>query len=203
MKTLSAAAEDFRGNDRDGNRIQDFWTADVSGLYGIEPRRTLDFRWERRHPRMPGVIGIEMLSLELAGPKAGRTYALPGDDIRASYAMESPSRGEGARAVALAGRVSVDDLDGRETRVTLDLRARMERIDAPGVEFDESVRGTFTLLKGAGAQEQARQHLGVDPVAEVVRVVHAVARQVEVPLVPVELRPDGRQVRELHARPAE
>jgi len=78
----------------------------------------------------------------------------------------------------------------------------LERIDAPGVEFDESVQGTFTLLQGVGAQEQARQHLGVDPVAEVVRVVHAVAGQVEVPLVPVELGPDGRQVGELHARPA-
>lgn len=169
MKTLSAAEEDFRGNDREGNRIQDFWTADVDSLYGTEPRRTLDFRWERRHPGMPGVIGIEKLSLELAGPKAGRTYALPGDGIQASYAMESPARGEGARAVALSGRVRIDDLNGRETRVTLDLRARMERIDSPGVEFDESVRGTFTLLKGVGTQEQARQHLGGDPMAEAPR----------------------------------
>jgi hypothetical protein len=33
LKTLASAEADFRGNDRDGNRIQDFWTGDVSGLF--------------------------------------------------------------------------------------------------------------------------------------------------------------------------
>ncbi len=32
--TLSSADVDFRGGDQSGNRIQDFWTADVAGLYG-------------------------------------------------------------------------------------------------------------------------------------------------------------------------
>ena len=35
LKTLSSAEADFRANDRDGNRIHDFWTADVAGLYCI------------------------------------------------------------------------------------------------------------------------------------------------------------------------
>ncbi len=32
LKILALAQADFRGNDRDGNRIQDFWTGDVAGL---------------------------------------------------------------------------------------------------------------------------------------------------------------------------
>lgn len=33
LKMLASAEADFRANDRDGNRVHDFWTADVSGLY--------------------------------------------------------------------------------------------------------------------------------------------------------------------------
>jgi prepilin-type N-terminal cleavage/methylation domain-containing protein len=33
LKTLTAAEADFRSNDRDGNHVNDFWTADVKGLY--------------------------------------------------------------------------------------------------------------------------------------------------------------------------
>jgi prepilin-type N-terminal cleavage/methylation domain-containing protein len=37
LKTLASGEADFRGNDRDGNKIQDFWTRDVAGLYGVVP----------------------------------------------------------------------------------------------------------------------------------------------------------------------
>ncbi|HZE99657.1 MAG TPA: prepilin-type N-terminal cleavage/methylation domain-containing protein [Planctomycetota bacterium] len=33
LKTLTSAEADFRANDRDWNHINDFWTADVKGLY--------------------------------------------------------------------------------------------------------------------------------------------------------------------------
>ena len=33
LKTLAAAEANFRANDRDGNKVQDFWTGDVSGLW--------------------------------------------------------------------------------------------------------------------------------------------------------------------------
>lgn len=36
LKSLASAEADFRANDRDGNRVTDFWTADVSGLYALE-----------------------------------------------------------------------------------------------------------------------------------------------------------------------
>lgn len=35
LKTFAAAQADFRSNDRDNNRVNDFWVADVSGLYRI------------------------------------------------------------------------------------------------------------------------------------------------------------------------
>jgi prepilin-type N-terminal cleavage/methylation domain-containing protein len=33
LKTLTSAQADFRSNDRDGNHVNDFWTANVAGLY--------------------------------------------------------------------------------------------------------------------------------------------------------------------------
>lgn len=35
LKTLATAEADFRANDRDGNRVADFWTGDVAGLWSI------------------------------------------------------------------------------------------------------------------------------------------------------------------------
>jgi prepilin-type N-terminal cleavage/methylation domain-containing protein len=35
LKTITTAEADFRSNDRDGNRVNDFWTADVWALYGL------------------------------------------------------------------------------------------------------------------------------------------------------------------------
>ncbi len=35
IKTVAVANYDFRGNDRDGNGISDFWTGDVSGLFSM------------------------------------------------------------------------------------------------------------------------------------------------------------------------
>lgn len=37
LKTLATAQADFRANDRDGNREQDFWVRDVAGLYYLKP----------------------------------------------------------------------------------------------------------------------------------------------------------------------
>ncbi len=37
LKTMATAEADFRANDRDNNRAQDYWTHDVSGLYTLTP----------------------------------------------------------------------------------------------------------------------------------------------------------------------
>jgi prepilin-type N-terminal cleavage/methylation domain-containing protein len=36
LKTLASAEADFRGNDRDGNKVQDFWVMDIAQLYGMD-----------------------------------------------------------------------------------------------------------------------------------------------------------------------
>jgi hypothetical protein len=42
LKTLASAEADFRGNDRDNNKVNDFWTGDVSGLYTVTPAGSSD-----------------------------------------------------------------------------------------------------------------------------------------------------------------
>src|SRR6185436_15892203 len=37
LKTLMSAEADFRANDRDANKVNDFWVADVAALYGLVP----------------------------------------------------------------------------------------------------------------------------------------------------------------------
>jgi len=37
LKVITVAEADFRSNDRDGNRVSDFWTADLFALYGMIP----------------------------------------------------------------------------------------------------------------------------------------------------------------------
>jgi len=37
LKVLASAEADFRANDRDFNKVNDFWTADVKGLYTMTP----------------------------------------------------------------------------------------------------------------------------------------------------------------------
>ena len=144
MKSLGAAEADFRGGDR--HVIEDFWTADVSGLYTVIPLvQTYRLRWERWDEREPDVRGEETLTLSLPAFSGGEAYTLPSADLKAEYSMATPAKGQGARAVELRGVVRVITWDPAGPKVWLDLKARMARLDAPGVEFDEAVRGTFVL----------------------------------------------------------
>lgn len=119
--------------------IVDFWTADVSGLYGTTHR----FTWERRDEREPGVRGLETLTLSLPVSSRGRLFSLPSSEVGAEYTMATPSKGQGARAIEIRGVVRLVEGD----RVWVDLKARMERLDVPGVTFDEAVRGHFAIAK--------------------------------------------------------
>lgn len=42
LKTLASAQADFRGNDRDGDGVQEFWRADVASLYTLLPKGSRD-----------------------------------------------------------------------------------------------------------------------------------------------------------------
>lgn len=88
LKTIASAQSDFRGNDRDGNKIQDYWTGDVAGLYGIAPRSSTeliklvelsvaaaDFASVGFFPLgNTGLAPIERGSYVAAAPKAGYWY---------------------------------------------------------------------------------------------------------------------------------
>ena len=84
LKTFTAAEIDFRSNDRDGNKIQDFWTRDVSGLYGFCPIDTPD--------------PIKLIELSLAGadsnPQGTAAAPAPAEevDIR-TFTLSTPKAG--------------------------------------------------------------------------------------------------------------
>lgn len=136
MKTLAAAEADFRG--REGNVIVDFRIRDLSAYY-----ETHQLRWERWDRSAPDIRGLETLTLSMFSAFPGQRYVLPSADLKAEYTMATPSKGQGARAIDLRGVVSF--VEGG--RVWIDLKARMERLDAQGVEFDEAVRGLFPIVK--------------------------------------------------------
>ncbi|HEX7898579.1 MAG TPA: DUF2950 family protein [Planctomycetota bacterium] len=60
LKTLASASADFRGNDRDNNKVQDFWTGDVASFYyltpvgGTEPIRLIEKGVADADPSRPG-----------------------------------------------------------------------------------------------------------------------------------------------------
>lgn len=89
LKTLASAEVDFRSNDRDGNRLNDFWTADVSGLYSIAPVAStemiklidLSMAGADASPVGAGAIGdtgaeVPIQDLATVSPKAGFWYAV-------------------------------------------------------------------------------------------------------------------------------
>ena len=90
LKTLASAQADFRGNDRDGNKIQDFWTGDVASLYdlvpvgGGEPIKLIEKELADADPSRPG-----------AKPYRGYWFTvLEKDEDGTSYAEDT--KGEGA-----------------------------------------------------------------------------------------------------------
>ena len=64
LKTVCVAQHDFRANDREGNKVNDFWTADVKGLYTMT------------NAAVPGAAGgttdppIRLIELSLAAADA-------------------------------------------------------------------------------------------------------------------------------------
>ncbi|MBI2901831.1 MAG: DUF2950 family protein [Planctomycetes bacterium] len=77
LKTIATAQADFRSNDRDGNRIMDFWTGDVAGLYCI------DNGWTGS----PSVAPIKLIEVDLALADAAPD---PGLNVRGSDCYSVP-----------------------------------------------------------------------------------------------------------------
>lgn len=78
LKTIAAAQADFRGNDRDGNRIQDFWRGDIQGLYSLKPEGAADM--------------IKLIEVSVAGADAKPSKA-------PDFTVPSPKAGYWFRAM--------------------------------------------------------------------------------------------------------
>lgn len=74
LKTICTAEADFRSNDRDNNRISDFWTGDVAGLYCIDNTNV--------GAATPAAIKLIEVSVALADldPMTGLTITSPPGD---------------------------------------------------------------------------------------------------------------------------
>ena len=87
LKTMATAEADFRANDRDGNKVQDFWTYDVSGLYSAFP------------PGSTSSAAIKLIEISIAGADftnmTGLTVSTstPGTTIITSYTKSQPKSG--------------------------------------------------------------------------------------------------------------
>jgi prepilin-type N-terminal cleavage/methylation domain-containing protein len=111
LKTLATAEADFRSNDRDGNHVNDFWTADVEGLYTIYPNG--------------GTVNsiIKLIELSVAGadastiaPAAGNvtdgaiagTAALTNPQPKAGYWYQALKNDDSSGAVVLYDTATVN-----------------------------------------------------------------------------------------------
>ncbi len=85
LKTLATAQADYRANDRDGNRIQDFWREDVSGLYGVLPVGSTE---------MVKLIEVSVAGADTASIGRSTLGAMgPGQVAVDHYAVLSPKAG--------------------------------------------------------------------------------------------------------------
>jgi hypothetical protein len=81
LKTLASAEAHFRANDCDGNRVNDFWTADVKGLYtmtsAVGPGAT---------PHNPADPSVKLIELSLACADAdGTFFSAGGENLAISH----------------------------------------------------------------------------------------------------------------------
>jgi type IV pilus assembly protein PilA len=106
LKTLTSAEADFRANDRDGNKINDFWTGNVSGLYTMTSAAIVGSVNSTTDPALK-LIELSIASADANGttPPAGgenaglTTFALPSSKAGYWYnALVTDSGSSGAEA---------------------------------------------------------------------------------------------------------
>ena len=89
LKTLISAEADFRANDRDWNHVNDFWTANVSGLYTMTPAAIKGA--EANSTRDPS---IKLIELSVAGADAdGEFHPAGGENLPLSTFSVSFAKG--------------------------------------------------------------------------------------------------------------
>ena len=89
LKTLCVAQHDFRTNDRDGNRVNDFWTGDVKSLYTLTNLSVTGNAGGTVDPP------IRLIDLTLASADADGTLAAAGGENMAvtSFAVQAAKAG--------------------------------------------------------------------------------------------------------------
>jgi prepilin-type N-terminal cleavage/methylation domain-containing protein len=89
LKTLTSAEADFRANDRDWNRINDFWTGDVKGLYTMTPAEI------RGAGGSPKDLPIRLIELSVAAADLDGTFIPAGEENMelSRFATPSPHAG--------------------------------------------------------------------------------------------------------------
>lgn len=94
LKSLTAAQADFRSNDRDGNRVNDFWVLDVAGLYGICPGPTT----QTGTPELNKLIEISVAGADFNAPSGGAA-AWGNVTLVTNYTLTRPKAGYWYRAL--------------------------------------------------------------------------------------------------------
>jgi type II secretory pathway pseudopilin PulG len=111
IRTLCFAEADFRGNDRDGNGVNDYWTADVKGLYTMTSASVPGARIEDTTDQPVKLIELSVACADVDGalvtaggenhplslmalpfPKAGYWYAAMNRDLTVSNPAQSVYR---------------------------------------------------------------------------------------------------------------
>jgi prepilin-type N-terminal cleavage/methylation domain-containing protein len=96
LKTLTSAEADFRSNDRDWNHVNDFWTADVKGLYTMSSAAVAGSSNSTLDP------AIKLIELSIASADADATRAGPTDNCDlSSFAVPSAKAGYWYQALIL------------------------------------------------------------------------------------------------------
>jgi len=85
LKTLTSAEADFRANDRDGNKVNDFWTANVSGLYTMTSAAVSGSSNSTTDP------SIKLIELSIASADADSTLFSAGGENAALTTFSLPS----------------------------------------------------------------------------------------------------------------
>jgi hypothetical protein len=93
LKTISSAQADFRANDRDWNRKNDFWRGDIAGLYTLIPNLP---------EGSPDRVAIKLIELSVAAADDR-----PVTDI-SRYAPRSAKGGYWYRAIRHADETTLD-----------------------------------------------------------------------------------------------
>jgi hypothetical protein len=90
LKVLASAEADFRGNDRDWNHENDFWTADVKGLYTMKSSAVAGAT-----PNSTSDPSIRLIDLSTAAADADETfYSAGGENVPLSeFALTSAKAG--------------------------------------------------------------------------------------------------------------